>query len=172
MTFQAETISGRDTDPCHSFLYRGPHVEPAQKTPHRSRISNGHRFDPRKIKPSTSMARHYADIQAELLRAAGPVTMARARFGQHLASPASVSGLCGLRRPEAASQTARSYSIQALLMAARRRARLRAVLFGIALKYDHLHRLLAPNMLLSHPKLMANPLFKHCDGLPQRQAPR
>jgi len=37
--------------------------------------------------------------------------------------------------------------------------------FGIALKYDHLHGLLAPNMLLSHPKLIANPLFKHCDGL-------
>jgi len=28
-----------------------------------------------------------------------------------------------------------------------------------------LHGLLAPNMLLSHPKLIANPLLKHCNGL-------
>ena len=42
---------------------------------------------------------------------------------------------------------------------------MRAVLFGIALKYDHLHRLLAPNMLLSHPKLIANPFLKHFNGV-------
>jgi len=34
-------------------------------------VSNGKRFDPRKVKPGTSMARRYADIQAELIQAAG-----------------------------------------------------------------------------------------------------
>jgi len=75
MTFQAETISGRDTDPCHSFPYRGPHREPDRESVcrrTRSRISNGKRFDPKKVKPGSSAARHYADIQAELLQAAGP----------------------------------------------------------------------------------------------------
>ena len=33
------------------------------------------------------------------------------------------------------------------------------------MKHDDLHGLLAPKMLLSHPKLIANPLLKHCDGL-------
>ena len=39
---------------------------------HKSRITNGKRFDPRKVKPGGSAARRYADIQAELLQAAGP----------------------------------------------------------------------------------------------------
>ena len=33
------------------------------------------------------------------------------------------------------------------------------------LKYDHLHRILTPVMLLTHPKLIANALFKHFGGL-------
>jgi hypothetical protein len=37
--------------------------------------------------------------------------------------------------------------------------------FGIALKHDHLCGILAPVKLLSHPKLIANALFKHCNGL-------
>jgi hypothetical protein len=36
--------------------------------------------------------------------------------------------------------------------------------FGIALKYDHLHGLLVPVMLISEAKLVANALFEHCDG--------
>jgi hypothetical protein len=37
--------------------------------------------------------------------------------------------------------------------------------FGISLKNDHLHGILAPVMLVSDAKLIANPLFEHCDGL-------
>jgi hypothetical protein len=58
-----------------------------------------------------------------------------------------------------------SLSEPSLVVMARRRARLRAAPFGIALKDDHLHGILAPNMLLSHPKLIAKPLFEHCNGL-------
>ena len=79
MTFLVEPVSDRDTRRDPHFLPSGhPDRVQYRATPdvamrrHKSRITNGKRFDPRKVKPGSSAARRYADIQAELLQAAGP----------------------------------------------------------------------------------------------------
>ena len=66
MTFLVETAIDRAPD-C------AMNPDAASRPPSaRSRITNGKRFDPHKVKPGSSAARRYADIQAELLQAAGP----------------------------------------------------------------------------------------------------
>ena len=75
MTLQAETITDRDSRVGDVFPFRHSYREPAQKfviQRGRSKITNGMRFDPKKVKPGSSAARRYRDIQAELLEAAGP----------------------------------------------------------------------------------------------------
>jgi hypothetical protein len=74
MTFLVETAPDRAPDHAASMQpLRSPDAVAVLRPPYgRSRITNGKHFDPRKVRPGSSMARRYADIQAELLKAAGP----------------------------------------------------------------------------------------------------
>jgi hypothetical protein len=100
MSDSAGTVSTRD--PNHNarvgdtFPFRHSYREPAPEIVlrrGRSRISNGQRFDPKKVKPGSSMARRYADIQAELIQAAGSDI-----------SPQRLAGPCAVYRRAASSR--------------------------------------------------------------------